>query len=67
MADQTIEIKLILRDEILDENKRAIDTALADVKQSIDSLRQEISKRAAVDAGTVLELPNPQVRHGTTS
>jgi hypothetical protein len=66
MADQTIEIKLILRDEILDENKRAIDTALADVKQSIDSLRQEISKRA-VDAGTVLEFPNPQVRHGTTS
>jgi molecular chaperone DnaK (HSP70) len=56
-----------VRHEIEDENKQAIDAALAGVQAHIDALRQEITRRAAVEAGDIVELPNPLVRHGAAS
>jgi hypothetical protein len=33
------------------------------VQASIDALRRDMAKRAAVDAGAVVDLPNPLMRH----
>jgi hypothetical protein len=44
-----------VRREIKDNTKWAIDEA-------IDRLRQEIIKQAAVESGSVVELPNPLAR-----
>jgi hypothetical protein len=51
-----------IRHEIEDENKQALDRALAGVQLSIDAVRQEITKRAAIGTAAVVELPNPLAR-----
>lgn len=33
------------------------------IAEAVDALRQEFAKRAAVEAGTLVELPNPLARH----
>ena len=52
-----------IQQEIEDRNKQAIDTALADVRASIEALSQEITKRETIDTGAIVELPNPLARH----
>jgi hypothetical protein len=36
-----------IREEIIDENKQAIETMIAGVRKDLDTLQQDISKRAA--------------------
>jgi hypothetical protein len=49
-----------IRREIEDNTKQAI-------AKAIDVLRQEIIKQAAVESGSVVELPNPLTRRGNVA
>jgi len=50
--------------DIEEQNERALEKALAGLQVSINALREEIDKRAAIDAGAVVDLPNSLLQRG---
>ena len=56
-----------MRHAIETANNQSIEAALAPVQSSLESLRQDMTKRAGVEVSKITELPNPMLRYGTMS